>query len=70
MGKSYVIHWKSNVNGRTGVGTIFFDREEAEALAAELNEDYPEIKHEAKSAAPAEEPANPAPLPPAELSPA
>ncbi|GEM_PF-1485797 len=51
MDKTYVIHWKSKVNGRTGTGTTRFTREEAESLAAELNRDYPEIEHEASNAA-------------------
>jgi hypothetical protein len=49
MNKAYVIYWKSKVNGRSGKGTLYFDREEAEKLAAELNRDYPEIEHEARS---------------------
>ena len=46
MSKSYVIQWKSTVNGRTGRGTKHFDFEEAEGLAQELNQEYPEIRHE------------------------
>ena len=46
MRKSYVIQWKSTVNGRTGRGTKHFDFEEAESLAQELNQQYPEIQHE------------------------
>ena len=46
MRKSYVIQWKSTVNGRTGRGTKHFDFEEAESLAHELNQEYPEIHHE------------------------
>ena len=45
MSKTYVIQWKSKVNGRAGKGTKLFELEEAEALAAELNEEYPEIDH-------------------------
>jgi hypothetical protein len=45
MSKTYVIQWKSKVNGRAGKGTKLFEFEEAEALAAELNEEYPEIDH-------------------------
>lgn len=46
MSKTYVIQWKSKVNGRAGKGTKLFDLEEAEALAAELNLEYPDIHHE------------------------
>jgi hypothetical protein len=46
MRKSYVIRWKSKVNGRIGKGSRQFEREEAEMLAAELNAEYPEIEHE------------------------
>lgn len=45
MNKTYVIEWKSKTNGRVGRGTTLFDRQEAEALAEELNRDYPEIEH-------------------------
>ncbi len=46
MSKHFIIQWKSKVNGRAGKGTKFFDREEAERLAAELNRGYPDIQHE------------------------
>lgn len=46
MNKMYVIQWKSKVNGRAGRGTKMFGREEAEQLARELNEEYPDIFHE------------------------
>ncbi len=46
MNKTCVIQWKSTVNGRTGRGTKLFDREEAERLVAELNQEYPHILHE------------------------
>ena len=46
MNKTYVIQWKSRVNGRTGRGTKLFDREEANRLAQELNREYPQIEHE------------------------
>ena len=45
MNKQYVIQWKSRVNGRAGKGTKLFSREEAERLAAELNQEYPDIEH-------------------------
>ena len=44
--KSYVIEWKSLVNGRTGRGTKVFELEEAHRLASELNREYPGIHHE------------------------
>ena len=45
--KTYAIHWKSNVTGAAGTGTNRFEKEEAERLAKELNENYPEINHKA-----------------------
>ena len=45
--KTYAIHWKSAVSGSTGTGTKRFEKEDAERLATELNEDYPDIDHEA-----------------------
>jgi hypothetical protein len=45
--KTHVIHWKSGTNGSIGTGTKVFEKEEAEHLAAELNESYPDIVHEA-----------------------
>ena len=50
MSKSYVIQWKSTVNGRTGRGTKLFDWEQAQELADELNQEYPNIQHEAAEA--------------------
>ena len=46
MRKSYVIQWKSTINGRAGKGTKLFDRENAERLVEELNREYPQIHHE------------------------
>jgi hypothetical protein len=46
MSNTYVIQWKSKVNGRAGRGTKQFSREEAEQLVEELNEEYPQIRHE------------------------
>jgi len=57
--KTYAIHWKSSVTGTSGTGTKLFEKEEAERLATELNEDYPDISHEAVPAA--AEPANSGP---------
>ena len=39
MNNSYVIQWKSTVNGRAGRGTKRFDKDEAEKLVEELNRD-------------------------------
>jgi hypothetical protein len=47
MNKSYVIQWKSKVNGRAGRGTKRFERDEADQLVEELNREYPQIEHEA-----------------------
>jgi len=46
MSSTYVIRWKSKVNGRAGRGTKCFERTEAARLADELNREYPEIEHE------------------------
>ncbi len=46
MSKTYLIRWKSKVNGRAGRGSKLFERDEAERLVAELNQEYPEIEHE------------------------
>jgi len=45
--KTHAIHWKSKVTGTIGTGTKLFEKEEAEHLAVELNEDFPDIDHEA-----------------------
>lgn len=45
--KTYAIHWKSNLAGTFGTGTKLFEKEEAERLATELNENFPDIDHEA-----------------------
>jgi hypothetical protein len=50
--KTYAIHWKSCVTGTVGTGTKRFEKEDAERLATELNENYPEINHEAIIPAP------------------
>jgi hypothetical protein len=64
MNKTYVIQWKSRVNGRAGKGTKLFDREEAERLVEELNREYPQIHHEVVNAQarrdPEKAPINPA----------
>ena len=46
MSKTYVIQWKSKINGRAGRGTRHFSLQEAERLATELNQEYPNIHHE------------------------
>ena len=46
MKKKFVIQWQSTVNGRAGRGTKQFERDEAERLAQELNQEYPQIHHE------------------------
>jgi hypothetical protein len=45
MDKTYVVQWKSKINGRCGIGTILFDQDEAESLVKELNRDFPDIDH-------------------------
>ncbi len=65
MSKTYVIQWKSKINGRIGRGTKLFEREEAEHLANELNRQYPDIEHQAVNTGthPQAEPAPSAPVP-------
>jgi hypothetical protein len=46
MSKSYVIQWRSKVNGRAGRGTKLFSKDEASQLVNELNREYPQIEHE------------------------
>lgn len=46
MSVTYVILWKSMVNGRAGRGTKQFTLNEAHRLAEELNREYPDIQHE------------------------
>jgi hypothetical protein len=67
MNNSYVIQWKSKVNGRAGRGTKRFEREEANRLVEELNREYPEIEHIAIPAVdePVAEPIVPNPAEPA-----
>ncbi len=64
MNNSYVIQWKSKVNGRAGRGTKRFEKEEVDRLVEELNREYPQIEHESIPATdippePAAEPAEP-----------
>jgi len=58
MNNTYVIQWRSTVNGRAGRGTKVFGREEAERLADELNQEYPQIHHEAVKHQAPDEPIN------------
>jgi len=51
--KTHAIFWKSAVSGQIGTGTKLFEKKEAERLAAELNEGYPDIDHEAVIPVPA-----------------
>jgi len=45
MNKTYVIQWKSKVNGRAGTGTKLFQFEDGQRLVEELNLEYPQIEH-------------------------
>ena len=47
MSSTYVIQWRSKLNGRAGRGSKHFERAEAERLAEELNREYPQIEHAA-----------------------
>ena len=51
--KTHAIHWESTVNGSIGTGKKLFEKKEAERLATELNESYPDIHHEAAIPVPA-----------------
>ena len=63
--KTHSIHWKSRDTGTVGTGTKLFEREEAEHLAEELNEKFPDIDHKAVVHTPRPEPpAVNEPLPP------
>ncbi len=50
MNKKYIIQWTNTANGRAGRGTKLMEQAEAERLAGELNEEYPQIRHEAVEA--------------------
>jgi hypothetical protein len=50
--KRHAIRWTSKTSGRIGTGTNRFSKDEAEKLAAELNEKYPDIEHEVVLVAP------------------
>jgi hypothetical protein len=47
MENTFVIAWRSKKEPRSGQGNKHLTREEAEALAEELNHDYPAFVHEA-----------------------
>ena len=46
MENSYVISWKSQDGSRVGRGKKLFTAEEAEQLAEELNQEFPQFIHE------------------------
>jgi hypothetical protein len=46
MKNSFVIAWRSATSERSGRGKKVMTREQAETLAAELNQDYPAFIHE------------------------
>lgn len=63
--KTHAIHWKSRVTGTVGTGTKLFEREDAELLAEELNDKFPDIDHKAVLHTPvAVEPEVSGPVPP------
>ena len=49
MNKTYVISWRSRSGPAIGQGKKLLDRDEAERLAEELNQEYPDFIHEAIS---------------------
>ena len=67
MEKTYVIGWKSKSEPRWGQGKKLFTREEAEALAEEMNQDYPAFVHEALNLVATETTPEVAPTPEPEL---
>jgi hypothetical protein len=46
MKHTFAIAWRSATSERSGRGKKLMTREQAEALAAELNQDYPAFIHE------------------------
>jgi hypothetical protein len=46
MEKTYVIAWKSFSRGTSGRGKTLFSHEEADQVAAELNQEHPDFLHE------------------------
>ena len=61
MDKTFVIAWRSKSEPRWGRGKKLFSREEAEALAEEMNQDYPAFLHEALNLAATETETKPEP---------
>ena len=51
----YIIAWKARAGCDSGRGRKVYCREEAEALARELNQNYPAFIHEAVRAAASEQ---------------
>ena len=47
MQQTYIIIWVATAKDRSGVGKKHFTKNEAEALAVELNNTYPEFRHRA-----------------------
>jgi hypothetical protein len=47
---AYVIAWKSKLTGADGGGTATFPKDRAEAIAKQLDRDWPELEHWAKPA--------------------
>ena len=63
--KTHVIYWKSRVTGIIRTGAKLFEKKEAEHLAEELNEDFPDSDHKAVLHTPVPvEPAVSGPVPP------
>jgi len=52
---TYVISWSAKLRASSGQGKKLFTRKEAERLAQELNQDYPNFIHEAVAVVPASE---------------
>jgi len=46
--RTHAIHWKCRLSGGIGIGKILLHAETADLIAKELNEEFPEIEHEAK----------------------
>ena len=63
--KTHAIYWKSRATGTVGTGTKLFEKEDAEHLAEELNDKFPDIDHKAVLHTPVSvEPAGSGPAPP------
>jgi hypothetical protein len=57
MQESYVIIWVAKAKDRSGIGKKYFTKNEAEALAADLDNTFPDFRHHAIDTA-NEEPVN------------